>query len=1027
MASGPGGQEIGRVSVKVVPDTSDFDKQKLERRLNKEVKDANVKITVALDIDKKALQKVRDDLRHWAKKISPLKIEVKPELALGSTTLINTRLNYAARARTAPILPYLAPGSVNAVTAQIGTMLAAFSGGRVIKNVVSDFGNFIKRLDETAPKMALITQGLVGIVGLGLTAGSNLFALSSSLASIGAVGLTLPATFASAAIGVGVLVAAFKDFNKVLPGVKGELAKLQDLISGNFWEKAKAPFQEMITTLFPLFSKGLGSVATEFGNFFGSLASSLGTALAPSIGGMFTQLSASIAIMQEAASPLAQTISTIGSIGAAYLPKMASWILTIATQFNTWLSNAAADGSLTTWIDNGLAALSELGQVLKNVYTIFSGIATAATAAGGSSLGMVADTLKSISDAVNNPAFQGALVQTLRGAHEAMNQIATVSGPAVSKFFESLGSTLGVLLPVAGQAIGSVLGALATAFSDPAFIGGFENLIKGMADMLAGLTPAIGPIAAMFGALGSVLGQFLSNMGPLLGSVLGGLAAAITPLLPALQPIISILTGALAGAFQQLMPVVTILGAVLAKLAVALGPVLATAAEALMPVIGAIADVLMVGLMAAMKAILPLLPMIANAFTSLAPLVAQLITAFAPLVGALLPALGAILGAIIPVIVMVAQAVLPPLIAAVTALVGALVPVVGVIAQVVTWLVTMLAPVIVFVAGLLIGIVTGIINGFTNIFEGIMGIWDGFVLMFSGGWSNFFAGLWQVVVGVWNLIIGVIEVALNIGILGAVKKAFTAIKGLFSLGWGAVKGATVGALNGIKAFFSLFLGALKNSPKAALAELKALFSMAWDTIKSKAVAAFTALTKTIPQKIGEVIGFVRGIPGKAVSALGNIGTKLTDAGSKLIGGFVTGIRNAFGNVKDTLQGLTKKLTDWKGPESLDRVLLVNAGELVMGGFLNGLESQYDTIRKSLRGFTADLGRTDITGLSAPDLSGSFAAVNSALAGPDAAGSQGGTTYEINVPTMPTNSSPEDVADAILHAQKRYAYGSAYAM
>lgn len=1023
MAGSPGGEVIGRVSVKVLPDTSEF-KDKLQRKLKKDAA-TDVQVKVFAEIDKKSLQKIKDDLRDWQRHNSPIKIKVKPELANGSLPWINERLRYATRPRTVPIYAYVVPGSIRKATAQIGTMMAALSGGRALKEIVGDFTDWLRTLDKAAPKMALIVQGLTGIVGLGLTAGSNLFAMSSALASIGAVVLTMPATFASAAIGLGILIAAFKDFNTVLPGVKQKLSELQNIISSSFWKEAKAPFQEMISTLFPAFSAGLKTVSGSLGGFVGALATGLSTALAPTVGGMFTQLSDAINIAGGAMAPLTQAMATFGEMGAAYLPRMAQWITDSATRFNTWLTNAKNDGSFQQWVDNGLAALSDLGQVLKNVSSILSSIANAATLAGGSSLGMMADTLQKVADAAKSPAFQGPLVATLRAAHDAMASIGTTAGPAFGKFMETLASTLTNLLPVAGSAIGSLVASLATALSNPAFVTGFSNFIAGAADMIARLGPALTPIAGMLGALGSVLGQFMGNVASAIAPILSTLAGALQTLLPTLQPLISILSGALAGAFQALAPVIQLIATAAAQLVTALGPVLTQVFAALMPVVAALVPVFASLVNNLMTALLPLLPILAGAITQIAPLFAQLIGAVAPLVGAILPPLAAILGAIIPVIVMIAQAVLPPLIEAVTALVTALMPVITVVAQIVTWLIGILAPVITFIAGLLVGIVTSLLNGFTNIFEGIMQIWEGFKTMFSGGWSGFLRGLVMILQGIWNVIIGVVEVALNIGVLGVAKKGFTALKGLFKLAWDGIKAGAQIAWAFIKGAFRVFMNDLKAAPGQALASIKALFKAAWDHVLFGIRFAFGQVLLTVSGKLGEVVGLLRGLPGKCVAALGAIGTALSGAGQKLIQGFIDGIGAMFKNVKGKLQDLTHKLTDWKGPESLDRVLLVEAGQLIIQGLINGMESRYDGVRRSLQGLTSDIGATVIASPQMPDLSGSYAAVNSALAG-GGPGSTGTAPYAPSISVqMESNADPEDVADAILFAQKRVAYGSAY--
>ena len=96
------------------------------------------------------------------------------------------------------------------------------------------------------------------------------------------------------------------------------------------------------------------------------------------------------------------------------------------------------------------------------------------------------------------------------------------------------------------------------------------------------------------------------------------------------------------------------------------------------------------------------------------------------------------------------------------------------------------------------------------------------------------------------------------------------------------------------------------------------------------------------------------MPGKIKDAVGNLGSTLLNAGKELIGGLIKGITSKFGDVKNTLGNLTGKLTSWKGPESLDRVILQKSGRLVIDGFITGLESRYDNVQSSLGGLTSSL-------------------------------------------------------------------------
>lgn len=1016
----PAGQVIGRVSIKVLPDTDEF-----RRRTRQELRTATdgMAVKIKVELDKKSLRDVTDQLRDWHKRVSPLKVQVKPDLAAGSTTYVNKRLAYMTRPRTVPIIPYLNNTAVGRVNKGVAQMVGALSGGRVLKSFLSDLFDTFKRLDKMAPLIGGIGLAISGLAGIAITSVSNLAALAYTLAQIGAVGMTLPAMFASAAIGIGVLVAVFKDFNTILPQVKGQLAALQDQLSAKFWKVAKAPIQDLINGLLPAFSAGLGKTSSALGSFFGTLATSLKGALGPSLPQMFDGLVVGIANAEGAAAPLANIIRNLGTIGASYLPAMGVWVADIAKQFDNWLGKSIDSGQMTQWIENGKQALSDLGQVLKNTFSIFSGLGKAASAGGGSTLSIFADTLERISGIVNGPVFQGGLAAVFDAAHDSIAKITEVAGPALTNFFGTLPELLQAILPVAGQAIGTIGSALATAFANPAFQDGLINMMSGLSQALTAMAPAFGPIGAAIGAIGSALGQLFTTLGPTLGVVLGTLASTLSTLMPALQPIISVLGAGLGGIVKALAPVFLQLVGAITSLMPPIMQFASTLIGALMPVIAQLAPMIGNILTTALRQLAPLFPLVANAIAQIAPLFGDLVAAVLPLVSAVLPPLIAIFSALIPVVVQIVSAVLPPLIQAITSLVTAIAPVLTMVASFVAMLLTALAPVLTFIAQLLMSVVTGIMDGLTSVFTGIMSIFEGFKTMFSGGWSNFLNGLWQVLVGIFELIKGVFLIALNIGILGIVRKGWALIKGIFTSGGGALKGVVMALWNGIKSLFQNGLNGAYSAVVGGISKVKAFFTSGMHNIQFAAATAWQVIKKAFFDGIANAVNLVKTLPSKVTSGLGNLGNTLKGAAADLIGGFIAGIREKFGDVKDTLQGLTKKLTEWKGPEPVDRVLLTPAGELIIDSLINGMESRYDAVRKSLNGLTQDIAATTFQPLDIPSIGNSLAALDADMTGGPAGGA--GTQIDLDINTT-TDADPEDIADELLFALRRVGTGGVYA-
>jgi phage-related protein len=938
--------------------------------------------TVQLDLDQQALDHVKRQLDDWRKDNDPIKVQVQPELAFGATTIINGRLDYIARPRRIPLLPYVD----NAALAKVATSLAALSGARVITGYFRDLGRMLGNLDKNVPIIGSVAVAVMGLGGAGIAATSNLAALSASLASILPLALTFPGVLGAFALGIGATVIAFKDFNTVLPQVKTQLTQLADAISANFWAVAAQPIAHLVDTLLPQFSAGMRGASTQLGEFFAGLATALGGSLEPALAGMFADLSLSIDTATASTGAMASVITILGQVGASYLPRLATWFVDIANQFNAWLSAAAADGRLKGWIDTAIVAFGQLGSVLLSVGQILGGIATAATAAGGSSLGTLADTLARISTVVNSTDFQTALTGVFTAAHTAMQQIATISGPAVEALFTSLAATLQTILPSVGVTIGTLLDAVAAALSQPAFHGGLIALFKGLQTAATALAPALGPVGVALGALGELIGTFAATLGPLAATAFTAIAQALTTLAPALNQLIPLLGGALNGALIALAPVLAQVAAAVAGLVTGgLIPALTTAFGALGPVVAVLAPLLGQMLSTALGALGPVLTAIGTLLAQIAPIIGQvatqmlpvimplltavgtalgaILTALAPLVGALLNLIVSILVPIEQAVMKVVTAALPKFSEAIGKVVTALMPLIEVLQQVVDFLMPILAPAIEWVAKVLIDSLIAAIEGVAKVFTGVVnmikGLWNILAGIFTGDWQRVWEGVKQVFSGIWDAIVGLFQVVLNVGILGAAKKALLLVKEAWTLGWGAIRTLAVELWASLTTRWTTFLDDLKAAPGAALSAIKKLFSSAWSDIRATCQLAWDAVRKMFVDGVNTARDTVKELPGKARDALGNLGSLLTSAGKKLIQGFIDGIKAMFGSVKDTLSNLTKKLTDWKGPPATDRVLLVGAGQLLINGLIRGMESRYAAVRKSLTSLTADIGATTV--------------------------------------------------------------------
>lgn len=517
-----------------------FKKEDLKKSITPEMLPAE-KRKVLRDIEE-----IDDKLRD----LENTEVEVEVELAEVSYRATAARLAMLARDRTMKIRPVLD----NAATRKVGTTLAALSGARSVGTILQDLSQWISNLDKALPLIGSVALAVAGIGAAGITSVSNLAALSYSLAQIAGAGLLLPGIFGGVVIGVGTMIAALKDFNTVLPEVKQEFSEFQDLISSNFWAKAKKPMQGFFQDILPRFRDGLDKTSTSLGNYFAALSNALTGEFNQGLGGMFEDLSKSIDIASEGTIDFAKSLRILGELGAGYLPRLAGWVNDVAEKWATWLEVNEKNGRLKELADAGIANLKSLGNAVVDFGGILAGIGRAATKGGGSPLETFAATMERVHKVVDTPAFQNGLARVFKAAHTAMSNIAEESGPGVKKFFESLPGLAERVLPVAGRTIGKALGSIADALGNKKLQDGIVALFEGIEKAVDGLAPAMPSIAEAFGVLGDVLGDLLAAVGPVLGDLLKAMADAFVEMGPSLKEVVTALSGSFQKAVEWLIP-----------------------------------------------------------------------------------------------------------------------------------------------------------------------------------------------------------------------------------------------------------------------------------------------------------------------------------------------------------------------------------------------------------------------------------------------------------------------------------------
>ncbi|MGO1957216.1 phage tail tape measure protein [Microbacterium sp.] len=441
------------------------------------------------------------------------------------------------------------------------------------------------------------------------------------------------------------------------------------------------------------------------------------------------------------------------------------------------------------------------------------------------------------------------------------------------------------------SALDGTAGTIADTAAETASFGENWTLFKNTA--LAAIEP-VG--TAIFDGLGGAMGSLTEWLQGLDTGPIEDFAEMIGPAIEgAAEAFGGLLSSGtpLTAFFEALSPHLETLGQMFSDLA----PVLADFAEGVMPLIGdAFASILPTLIELASD----VLPLILDAFSQMAPVVLELAEAALPVVLEVIETL-------LPVIADLAETVLPPLMELLPVIGEAFLALVEAVAPLIPLLAESLVPVIEAIAPLLVTVVEVI--------------------------TSLLGPALEVIVGVVNVVVGVLT-------------------GDWAQAWEGAKQIVSGAIDFVKAVITGGIDLVKQVIVTGLDLIVNNFTGAWDNVKSGATDAATNLGDAIGNGIDTVISFVTELPGKVLSALGDLGSLLLDSGAALMDGFTQGIRNGIGAAMDAASGAVDAVRDFfpfspakRGPFS-GSGYTDNSGKALVADFAKAMTSELSTVDRA---------------------------------------------------------------------------------
>lgn len=202
-------------------------------------------------------------------------------------------------------------------------------------------------------------------------------------------------------------------------------------------------------------------------------------------------------------------------------------------------------------------------------------------------------------------------------------------------------------------------------------------------------------------------------------------------------------------------------------------------------------------------------------------------------------------------------------------------------------------------------------------------------------------------------------------VVAALGVAWDWIKEKASAVWGAIADFFVmigtkiadffiGIWEGIKSFFVGIWNAIVAYVQMKIAEFLAVVEFL-SSIPGKVGAWFQGMYNAAKDKLNALVNWVKDIPDKIMSALGNLKDLLFNAGKDILEGLLEGIESMWSSVQNKFSDLTSSIPDWKGPEDTDKRLLRPAGRWIIGSLEDGMDDEIPNIESKLTGLTSDIG------------------------------------------------------------------------
>ncbi|MFC8432260.1 hypothetical protein [Streptomyces sp. NPDC057253] len=601
---------------------------------------------------------------------------------------------------------------------------------------------------------------------------------------------------------------------------------------------------------------------------------------------------------------------------------------------------------------------------------LFQGLAQDLTTTARSVLPVLRTGLVGSADALNamargalasakELATSGTLGRAMASANAGLHNLSGIPGIVVTAFGQlaaAAGPSFDRLTAAAGTAAADIGDRLGAAFES----GRLEDAIETAVSLIGDLVDVGANVGSILGSIFSAAqvsgGGFINTLKEITGALAEAFASP--PVQAGLQALFETMATLARTAAPLLGEALSVIGSVLAELGPPAEVLIQALGEALQPIIEALSPVLVQAADAVGALVVAASPLL--------PVIGQLVADLLPLLTPLLKGATDIFVGLTPVVQQVAD-----LLGS-----GALEPVVTALSEALTELVTqagtqflnlvlLLLPEIPKLTPLLLELARSaaeILTSLTPLLPSLVMLSQTVATQLLPALIPLIPPLIQLTILFVRLATEVLTKAV-IPALGLVIKFLAGMQQAFQPGIDAVKWLVDNTIrlfewlsdvlvghsivpDMIKAIVAVFAG-LPGRAATALINLG-------PRIVGAASNALSSMVSSIRSGLSTAVSWVRGLPGRARSALGSLGSFLRPSGRSLIQGFIDGIKSMIGSVRNAASNVVSAARDYfpfspakEGPFS-GRGYTSYSGRALIQGFQDGIRDQLPSLEEQLR-------------------------------------------------------------------------------